>query len=76
MNIIGTGLNGLVGSKILEILSSYEFKNLSRQNGVDITNRDQVFSAITNSTSNLVFHMAAFTDVDACEKEKNLEKKV
>jgi len=72
MNIAGTGLNGLVGSRIIELLGSYEFQNLSRQTGVDITNKDQVLQAITNSSSNLVLHLAAFTDVEGAEKEKNL----
>jgi dTDP-4-dehydrorhamnose reductase len=74
MNIVGTGLNGLVGSRIIELLGNYEFQSLSRQTGVDITNKDQVLQAITNSSSNLVLHLAAFTDVDGAEKEKDLGK--
>lgn len=75
MKILATGLNGLVGSRISELLKDkYEFKNLSRQIGVDITNKEQVFSAIANSSSNIILHLAAFTNVDSAEKEINLGK--
>ena len=73
MKILATGLNGLVGSRFSELLKDkYEFENLSRQSGVDVTNKDQVFSAITDSSSNIIFHLAAFTNVDVSEEEKNL----
>lgn len=73
MKILGTGLNGLVGSRIVELLSGkYEFENLSRSSGVDITNENQVLEKITNSDAQIVLHLAAKTDVDGCEKDKEL----
>src|SRR4030067_229935 len=74
MRIIGTGLTGLLGSRIVELLTDYQFQNLSRVTGVDITSKDQVSSAIANSSSSLVLHLAAFTDVDGAEKEKDLKE--
>lgn len=75
MKIVGTGLNGLVGSRITELLgSSFEFENISRQTGVDIANKDQIEHAIDASDSPLVLHLAAKTDVDGCEKDKTLGK--
>lgn len=74
--ILGTGLTGLVGSRIVEILSSkYEFFNLGRGVDVDITKRDNVLRAVENSDATIVFHAAAFTDVKAAEKEKDLGEK-
>jgi dTDP-4-dehydrorhamnose reductase len=70
--IIGSGLSGLVGSRIVELLGDYEFQNLSRQTGVDVFVKDQVFEAIGNSSANTVLHLAAFTRVDDAEKEKEL----
>lgn len=73
MNIIGTGLSGLVGSRVADLLSpEYTFDNLSLETGFDITNRQAVETYITNSNAPWVFHFAAITDVDACEKEKSL----
>jgi len=74
--IIGTGLSGLVGSRIVELLSpKYNFEDLSRKNGVDITSYNSVLEKIQNNDSSIVIHLAAKTDVDACEKEKELGEK-
>lgn len=73
MKILGTGLSGLVGSRIIELLSDdYEFENLSRSSGVDITDKKVINQAINKSDASLVIHFAAKTDVDGCEKDKVL----
>jgi dTDP-4-dehydrorhamnose reductase len=73
MKILGTGLTGLVGSRIVELLKSkYEFENLSRTSGVDISNKNQVLEKIKNSDAQVVLHLAAKTNVDECEKDKAL----
>ncbi len=68
-SIIGTGLNGLVGSKIVKDLSSdFRFENIDisdKTNPVDITNMQQVESFIGNSAASVVLHCAAFTNVTA-----------
>lgn len=75
MNILGTGLSGLVGSRIVELLSSkYNFEDMSYTTGVDITDRDAVFKKISSSDASIVFHLAAKTSVDGCETEKELGK--
>lgn len=75
MKILGTGLQGLVGSRIVELLSSFhEFENISRTTGVDITNKEQIRNVINKSKADIVLHLAAKTDVDSCEKEKPLGK--
>jgi dTDP-4-dehydrorhamnose reductase len=72
MKILGTGLTGLIGSRITELLSpAYSFENVSRSTGVDITNRDQVKRAIFNSECDVVLHLAAFTNVREAELEKD-----
>lgn len=72
MKILGTGLQGLVGSRIVELLSSYTFENISRSTGLDISNREQTFKAIQNSTADIILHLAAKADVEGCEKDKIL----
>jgi len=73
MKILGTGLTGLIGSRIAELLKDkYEFENLSRSSGVDITNKNQVFEKINTSDAQIVLHLAGKTDVDKCELDKSL----
>jgi dTDP-4-dehydrorhamnose reductase len=72
-NIIGTGLSGLVGSRIVALLgSSYTFEDISRKTGTDIMDADAVLDRIAKSTSSVVLHLAAKTDVDGSESEKDL----
>jgi len=76
MNILGTGLSGLVGSRITELLSDdYSFENLSLETGVDITRKESVDSYFSRSEAPWVFHFAAFTDVQGAEKERYLGEK-
>lgn len=71
--IIGTGLNGLVGSRIIELLSGeYSFNNLSLETGINILDPAQLDKCFSTSSAEWVFHFAAKTDVDACEKDKPL----
>lgn len=75
MKILGTGLTGLVGSRIVELLSDKcEFENLSRSSGVDISNKNQVLEKIKNSDAQIVLHLAGKADVDGCELDKSLGK--
>ena len=72
MNIIGTGLSGLVGSRVAELLGvSHSFEDLSLESGVDITKFDEVEKRLTASNAPWVFHFAAFTDVQGAEAEKD-----
>ena len=75
MNVIGTGLSGLVGSRIIELLSDHiRFESLGLENGIDITNHKSVFDVLTKSTADWVFHLAAYTDVQKAEKEREKGK--
>jgi dTDP-4-dehydrorhamnose reductase len=71
MNVLGTGLSGLVGSRLVALLSSQsEFEDLSQETGVDITQYGEVASRIKASRASWVFHLAAYTDVQGAEKTK------
>lgn len=70
--VLGTGLSGLVGSKVTEMLGdTYDFVNLDLSNGVDITHPEQVEQAIAASPAEVVIHLAAFTDLNAAEEQKD-----
>ncbi|MBI3956041.1 SDR family oxidoreductase [Candidatus Gottesmanbacteria bacterium] len=76
VNIIGTGLSGLVGSRVVELLAGdFQFENLSLETGVDITNNEVVRERFAASGAPWVFHFAAVTDLDASEKERQLGEK-
>lgn len=77
MNILGTGLSGLVGSRVVELLTGdFAFENLSLETGVDITNKEQVDAYFEKSNAPWVFHLAAYTDVQGAEKNPDLAKGV
>lgn len=74
--IIGTGLSGLVGSRVVDLLdSTYEFEDISRKTGTDISDADAVLSRLQNSSAEWVIHMAAYTHVDGAEEQKALGEK-
>lgn len=76
MKILGTGLDGLVGSRIVDLLKDkYEFENLSISTGIDVTDRSAVLERITGSDAQMVLHLAAKTNVDGCELDKALGEK-
>ncbi len=66
MKIFGTGLNGLVGSRIIELLKNHQFEI----SNIDITDRDAITRGIAQSDASIVLHLAAKTDVDGCEKDR------
>ena len=73
MKILGTGLSGLVGSRVTELLApDFTFENLSLETGVDITDKASVDGFFAKSDAPWVFHMAAYTDVQGAEKERAL----
>lgn len=67
--ILGTGLNGLVGSRLVKDFSDqYNFDNLDLrdpQRPVDITDYEQVIRVLSASPAKFLIHFAAFTDVTA-----------
>lgn len=71
--ILATGLSGMVGTKVTEILSdNFEFEDISLATGIDITDKKSVDRVISESASKIVLHLAAKTDVDSCEDDKIL----
>jgi len=72
LKVATTGLTGLVGSRIQEVLNDdFEFIEISQKN-VDITNRDAVIDYFKNVQADVLLHLAAYTDVDACELNKEV----
>ena len=71
--ILATGLSGMVGTRVAEILSdNFEFEDISLATGIDITDKKSVDRVISESESKIILHLAAKTDVDSCEDDKIL----
>ncbi|MFA6361237.1 MAG: sugar nucleotide-binding protein [Candidatus Shapirobacteria bacterium] len=70
--IIGTGLSGLVGSRIVELLKDkFEFINFSLDSGVNILDTANLATAFEkNKDAVAIIHMAAFTDTNAAWEQK------
>lgn len=65
-----TGASGLVGTRIIELLSDkFEFIPLSVKD-MDITDKDSVHSLLSGLSYDLILHLAAYTNVVGAETEK------
>lgn len=73
--IIGTGLTGLVGSRVVDLLSHrYAFTNLDifhPTTPVDITDEKSVEAAVAATPAKFLLHAAAYTDVTGAWKQSN-----
>jgi len=74
--IIGTGLSGLVGSRLVELLQKkFEFVDFSLDSGVDITKLSSLKKAfLKHLDCEAVIHLAAFTDVSEASKQEGNKK--
>jgi dTDP-4-dehydrorhamnose reductase len=73
--VLGTGLSGLVGSRIVELLGDkISFQNLDLTTGIDITDKDQIGSLIATSKADTLIHLAAFTDVNQAWEQRGDKK--
>ena len=74
MQLIGTGLNGLIGSKLIQVFANtYEFANIDRldeKQPIDITKLDEVTQFIEKQAAPYIIHFAAFTDVTKAWEQK------
>ena len=67
-----TGADGLVGSRIVELLDQdFEFIPLS-QKSMDITDKEQVNNVFKNLNYDILLHLAAYTNVPGAETNKEL----
>lgn len=76
MNILITGSTGLIGTRIIELLGEkYTFIPLL-QSEIDITDKVSVESRLLTVDFDLLLHLAAYTNVDGAEKERELCHKI
>lgn len=76
LRIALTGASGLVGSRIVELLKDdFHFISLPQEE-MEITDKDQVKKTFANLDFDLFLHLAAYTNVNQAENEKELCYKV
>lgn len=83
--ILITGSNGLLGQKLVELLTQtphYQVVATARgenrlpfldgysYHSMDITSREQVLEVVANTKPDVIIHTAAMTNVDECESKK------
>lgn len=72
MRVLVTGGNGLLGRKLTSLLESengYEFVSTNRST-LDVTDIDQLRSAVTKFKPEVIINAAAMTQVDQCEQQR------
>ena len=76
MKILLTGSKGMLGSDCVKVLGSdYDVIALDRKE-LDITKWDKVIETLRQTAPDIILNCAAFTDVDACEKELVKARKI
>ena len=86
MKFLVTGSAGLVGSQVVQDLSKSEHQVYScygqskPSKGIptklDLVNNDTIIQVVGDIKPDVVIHLAAMTNVDLCEKEKELALKI
>lgn len=76
LKIAITGSTGLVGSRIVELLSGQFIFIPLKQAYLDITNQEQVKTALAQTDYDIFLHLAAYTHVDKAEQEKDAAYKL
>jgi len=89
MNILITGANGQLGSELAKVLSikKSEIGSISKTyndatvicadvDNLDIADCSQVFNFVNKSKADVIINCAAYTNVDACETNKEAAFKV
>lgn len=71
MKIAVTGVNGLVGSRVAELLKEKHTIIPFESRDLDITDGETVSSVLGKKDYDLLLHMAAYTNVDGAETEKD-----
>ncbi len=75
MRIMITGALGQLGAALQARLANHELVLVDLPE-VDITDKEALFTAVSNSQPNIIIHCAAYTNVDGCTKNPALAYRV
>ncbi|OGH27521.1 MAG: hypothetical protein A3C27_02025 [Candidatus Levybacteria bacterium RIFCSPHIGHO2_02_FULL_39_36] len=72
MKIAITGSTGLIGSRFADLFKDkHKLFHVNLSSGADITDRKALHGLLSRANPSLILHLAAKTNVDGCEKDKN-----
>ncbi len=75
MKVLITGILGQLGTALQTALTAHDITGLDLPE-VDITSREQLFTAVSQAQPDIVIHTAAYTNVDGCAQDPALAYKV
>ena len=70
--ILVTGSNGMLGVDVCKVFSEKHRVFATDVEELDIRNYDEVRKTAVELRPEIIIHLAAMTDVDACEREPDL----
>src|SRR3989344_2606060 len=74
MNIAVTGSNGLLGSRFCTLLQNdFRILEINLANNINILDRELLFKRLSSFSPSAIFHFAAKTHVDGCEKDRKTD---
>ena len=86
MKFLVTGSSGLIGSQVIQDISSQDHEVYSCYHNdkplfgipinLDLDNQDKIIQTIQEIKPDIIIHLAAITNVDLCEQEKELALKI
>ena len=76
MRFLVTGVNGQLGHDIVRELKSRGYSDILEfdKDDMDLTNEDEVYKKINETKPDVVFHCAAYTDVNKAQIEKDIKQ--
>ena len=75
MKVLITGILGQLGTALQKTLTEHELSGIDLPE-VDITDKEAVFTAVSQTNPDLIIHTAAYTDVNGCALNPELAYKV
>ena len=75
MRIFITGGKGQLGTALQQQLNEHDVTAVDLPE-LDITNRDALFTAVSDFNPDIIIHCAAYTNVDGCAKDPALAYRV
>ena len=76
MKVVVTGARGMLGSELIDILTPLVTCIGVDIDDFDITEEDQAIKGVMGLNPDIVVHTAAYTNVDNCERDKELAYRV